>query len=980
MQFLSDVVPTTGYTCLTYIHPTRKTRTGKSFFVHEWVDLHHGPTVKHVLKQWRNLDCYFAMGSFDAASRKLDHVVSLRSIWLDIDAGPVKYKKHGKKVYRTAQEALDDFSDWQEWANVPDPTYIVSSGYGLHVYWALDEDITPDEWEPLAHGLKVLAREGGLKVDTGPSINKVGVLRVPGSMHQGAKAKVKIIERNDIYSYDELFRVFGSQVPAKKKSPLGEMPEHIRRAMAKGDAWDNRGSDFAQILRRSRQHGPNSPSTGCEQLWLIATEQESIDEPLWRAGLSIAQNCEASEKWTHLISKNHPDYSADETDDKRFRLQNKPYTCERFDDLCPGICKHCPHNGKIKSPIQLGAFVRTADNYDDLREKRLKKSTPVEAKPAKADRPDAQFDDPDFRIKVDLKLNERDPLNWKPPFPFKRRKGGGIVVKGEEGEPDQVVYDYDLICTDRMYDAVEAGEVLVFELYLPNDEMREIKLPLSALANDETALKVLMKQGYMEPAKNKRTAMMTFLRSCGKAMVADHTANVTALSLGWNKREQFVLGHRMYTSKGVRRAAISEDLDPLAETTELNPKASLREWSQLVDMYNMPGMEPAQLMIAASLAGPLFRLHGTNGPILHAYTRGTGTGKTTAAAVALSIWGRPDRDEDSMGLMAYAKDTEVSIRTRLTFHNSIPMCVDEITDLSEERIRNLIYEFTQGTEKGRGTATGGLMKSHGTWDTCMFTTGNASLFSTLASSKSREALFARFLELDFRNLPTFDIPQHESERNLRKIKTEQAGIVGHVFARWLAEHRAEAEDLLISTAKALDKSMQFTRSERYWRGAAICLVSAARLGVHLGAWDFDVNALVSYITRLIKETRQDVRENSELQDDPVTLFLLNSQDLTVTTMPDGRIPPTMKPGRGTVARIDRSKHEVWIVVKELQTWTRKNGYNYRELERQLRQKGAVRERKYILTGSDSEDVNLRPTCWVLDMGMIETLVQGDENG
>ena len=59
--------------------------------------------------------------------------------------------------------------------------------------------------------------------------------------------------------------------------------------------------------------------TGCNQLLHIYENQTTIEEPLWRAGLSIAHQCVDREKAIHNLSKNHPEYNAEDTDRKPMR-------------------------------------------------------------------------------------------------------------------------------------------------------------------------------------------------------------------------------------------------------------------------------------------------------------------------------------------------------------------------------------------------------------------------------------------------------------------------------------------------------------------------------------------------------------------------------------------------------------------------------------------------------------------------------------
>ena len=92
----------------------------------------------------------------------------------------------------------------------------------------------------------------------------------------------------------------------------------------------------------------------------IFEEQETLSEPLWRAGLSIARFCVDGDKAAHKISSRHPQYDPDQTREKLEQVRG-PYTCETFDKLNPGICTNCPNKEKVKSPIVLGREVIEAE-------------------------------------------------------------------------------------------------------------------------------------------------------------------------------------------------------------------------------------------------------------------------------------------------------------------------------------------------------------------------------------------------------------------------------------------------------------------------------------------------------------------------------------------------------------------------------------------------------------------------------------------
>jgi hypothetical protein len=92
---------------------------------------------------------------------------------------------------------------------------------------------------------------------------------------------------------------------------------------------------------------------GAKQLKKAVKEKETIEEPLWRAALSVAVHCVDGATAIHAISEGHEGYDPEETERKAAKTKG-PYTCDAFEKINPGGCSGCPHLGKLKSPITLG--------------------------------------------------------------------------------------------------------------------------------------------------------------------------------------------------------------------------------------------------------------------------------------------------------------------------------------------------------------------------------------------------------------------------------------------------------------------------------------------------------------------------------------------------------------------------------------------------------------------------------------------------
>ena len=111
-----------------------------------------------------------------SAMRSRQHVVALRSVYLDID---IKSGEHG---YGSPEEAIRS-ADFIRVTKLPLPSICVKSGGGFHVYYTLSRALTREEWEPLAHALVEAGKRNGLKADYQVTINSTRLLRVPGTLN-----------------------------------------------------------------------------------------------------------------------------------------------------------------------------------------------------------------------------------------------------------------------------------------------------------------------------------------------------------------------------------------------------------------------------------------------------------------------------------------------------------------------------------------------------------------------------------------------------------------------------------------------------------------------------------------------------------------------------------------------------------------------------------------------------------------------------
>jgi len=148
----------------------------------------------------------------------------------------------------------------------------------------------------------------------------------------------------------------------------------------------------------------------------------------------------------------------------------------------------------------------------------------------------------------------------------------------------------------------------------------------------------------------------------------------------------------------------------------------------------------AKLLMAASFANPLIKLLGVNCFVVHLWG-GTGTGKTVGLMVAMSVWGNPDIGK----LVRTLNSTQVALARCASFLHDIPFAGDELQTIKSrwDSFDNLVMFLTEGIDRGRGKAYGGL-EQQSTWNCIFLFTGE----EPITKSNSGGGVKNRVIEIE----------------------------------------------------------------------------------------------------------------------------------------------------------------------------------------------------------------------------------------
>ena len=156
------------------------------------------------------------------------------------------------------------------------------------------------------------------------------------------------------------------------------------------------------------------------------------------------------------------------------------------------------------------------------------------------------------------------------------------------------------------------------------------------------------------------------------------------------------------------------------------PNGELTDWQQSIARYAV-GNSRLCLALGASFAAPLLSLLNEESGGFH-LMGDSSDGKTTAAKVALSVWGKP-----SGSLLSWS-GTKIGFSNTAAARNDGLLVLDEIGQASPHVIGDTVYSVMNGINKVQGAKQGGN-RALTRWKVMMFSTGEKTPDSILKHHK-----------------------------------------------------------------------------------------------------------------------------------------------------------------------------------------------------------------------------------------------------
>lgn len=870
-------------------------------------------------------DVYYVTAGFGSATNATaDNAVAKRELYVDVDCGP-------SKPYGTKEEGVAALRAFCKTTGLPRPT-IVDSGNGLHAHWVFTHPVPIHKWKPVAEALKTRCKAEGFHVDAACTADTVRVLRVPGTVNFKNDTAVQQLTPLSYYEFGALSGVINSLVQSTPdlfsqhhKKRLQEIKKEVQKqAAASGNLTRSLSGDPNRISKFETIWIKSSKGTGCAQLAHALHNSETLSEPLWRAALSIAQVCDDRDWAIHALSKDHPQYSPEETE-RKADLTKGPYTCETYQSLdMPELCKGCQHMGKITSPVQLGYTVKPATKIDSV-----------------VTFNQVQYEIPEY------------------PFPYFRGANGGVYMRlkeSDDADGHELVYPHDLYVYKRMRDP-EHGDVICMRHHLPHDGVREFIITQKEVGAVDKLRDRLSEQGVAAFSIPQLQKLQRFIGAAIQDLQTRGIAELMYSRFGWTPDNTFVVGNREYTPDGVRHVPVARNLERYAKW--FTPKGSLEEWKTIMDAYCDEAFDMHAYGIMTGFGSVLMKLSPEKGSVLSYYSKQSGTGKTTILKAINSIFGDPD------AMMKDAQDTHMTKVHRMGMLNGICLALDEMTNATPQELSSLLYGSTQGRPRDRMRSGENAERVNELmWRMNTVWNSNSSIEDRLGMIKADpQGEMARVIEIPLRT----PIPMSvlESQKLFQKLHSN-FGHAGDVYMRYVIPNLGVVQKLWNDTRDLVYSKKKWTQTERFRLNQVICSLTAGIITNQLGLTKWNLARIAKNVIQYVSQVGQEMRAMAVHAPDTIAGFvnenIINMLRIdSVNRANKLSNVPYMTPRGKLVIRYEPDTKDLYIAQREFNKWCATNFINARELKTSYQE----------TTGQELEVVRKRMGAgWDADFGMV----------
>ena len=900
-QFYTRALPTEGVYCVADINPTTKRTRHK--FVESIDDL-----VKTIDSLKATTNVFVAMSSFKGHSRKADQASYGRSFFVDLDVGE-------GKGYESKEDALESLAKFVEANSLP-PAITVDSGTGVHAYWFLDKNLPTEEWKVYAEKFKDLCLNNGLAIDPVVTADVARILRSPDTFNYKTNppTPTKVITwHEEVSTIEDWITILGENETVVDFEDIVNAKVPLSSEQRKALKLDNFQSKFKTIAIKSLK------GEGCAQIANIITNAASLDEPLWYAGLSIAQHCSDRDEAIHKISEDHPEYTRQGTERKANQTQDKPQSCITFNNMNPGLCDSCQHFNKITNPLSLGKEFIPAI---------VPSNTPLVMNGRMVGLPKDLY-----------------------PFVYGGKEGGIYYEPPQEFDDDGqslprkkaiLVCKYDLYPVRRV-DSPTDGECLEMQVHLPHDPVRNFSMPMRCLYSVNDFRDIITSQGILyNPNSQQGKYLMTYLYAWGDYLITKSKAEIMRQQMGYTEdKKAFIVGDKELTHDG---QVLNSPTNPLIRdmVKKLHTLGSYEVWKEAANRLNTPSLELQAFTMLTGLGSILMHKTSTPGVTIALTGADSGSAKTGALRAALSMWGEPEK----LGLHTEKGGTTNGMVERyLTLHN-IVFGLDEVGNIEGKDLSGLVHKIATGSGKIRMQASVNAEREQkASASLIAILTSNHSLYDKIHQyKKNANGEIARFIEFTVRK-PKLFYDNPEAGFEIFDTFNKNYGWAGIDFVKNLYKTSEEVVDRKFAEwSNKFKEDFGHDTTYRYYENLITATFTAAELAIEFGIVSLDLE-------RIYKKTIGDmisIRDNGQRVNDidyeSILGEYINAHQTGILAIDDNRV--AMDPRTDLIIRAEIDQAKMYIEKRHFRDYLTKNGVSIGEFVFQMKEKGyKIHDRK-----------------------------------
>lgn len=272
---------------------------------------------------------------------------------------------------------------------------------------------------------------------------------------------------------------------------------------------------------------------------------------------------------------------------------------------------------------------------------------------------------------------------------------------------------------------VDTGNERVKLAYFKYGQWNHVTVNREACADHTAIVKVLAKIGIEVTSENAKF-LVRYLSDCIGMNPARLSPRRAINRLGWSGQEFMPYASDLVYDGG-------DEFDTIYRN--VREHGSFQTWKEHCSQLRKNRI--VRMAFAASAASVLIELVHALPFVFHIWSGESGTCKTVAIMAAMSLWGNPKMG----GLVKTMNTTKVNIMRTSAFLYSLPYAGDELQTMKDRWATNfdqLIYQITEGIDRGRGKASGGVEETR-TWHNSYLFTGEEPITkaNSRAGSKNR---------------------------------------------------------------------------------------------------------------------------------------------------------------------------------------------------------------------------------------------------